>query len=492
MREFPMTGVRQNRRFLLTALLTFVGLAVASFIVFDRVLVLPARDPPLSFREMLFERADGPRIVVDAGSNAYVGFDPEIFEERFGRQTVLIADHAGYPLAAKLDRLEKYARPGDIVILPLEWNYYVGQYTDVVFTNNIFTYLKHYYRAMPFLNQVLFFFESMRLSSIARYVQALYQGQALRPDPQTTISGWYALLEQFPHGAALLEGPVPLNMSGLDCRGLLLYGQETGALDLDRLAERLARLARERQVKIALTWPVVVGHDCYRDYDRDFLPIEKAVRAAMGRVGIPIIGNPRDYHLDDDTLLLDTYYHPTVKGARIRTRLLADQLAAAGILQPAEVPPSELNRQREAVIDREILTLARGRRVPVASGTHVIDELTAKQSMLFGRGWSGRQSNNFIWSTGPESVILIRLPEANCRLKLNHMLYGPQTESLANLNGGPAWQSASEPIVVPASAKGVAVVRLRHRDVVSPAVHEGSTDTRPLKFGLESFTVDCD
>ncbi|CAH1660375.1 MULTISPECIES: hypothetical protein [unclassified Chelatococcus] len=482
----------RNGQFLMAGVVTFVVLAVASFLVFDRLLVLPARDPPLSVRQVLFEQTTGPRIIIDAGSNAYVGLDPEILERRFGHQTVLLADHAGYPLDMKLSRLEKYLHQGDVLILPLEWNYYVGHFSDRTFTDNVFTALKHYYRALPFWERARFFFTGMKFSSVFKYVRSLVLGEVARPSSRAIVSEWYAQLKHSPFGAALNDGPVPRYVGFFDCRSMLLFGEKNGAPDLERLADRLAAIARARQVKIALTWPVVIGKDCYDAYERDFRPAENALRAAMGRVGIPILGNPRDYYFADERYMLDTYYHPIAEGARIRTRRLAEQVAEAGILASQAVSAAELAQQRLEAVDAAIAGVAYRGLVPASNGTHVIDQTAVENNMLFGRGWSQPEANSFIWSDGLESVLAIRLPERRCRLTLNHFLHGEQRDSEVRLVPSRTWQSASEPIEVPAAARGVALLQLRHWDVKSPLELGQGTDPRLLKFNLQSFTVDCE
>ncbi|MBS7696589.1 MULTISPECIES: hypothetical protein [unclassified Chelatococcus] len=480
----------RNGQFLLAGVVTFLALAIASFLLFDRLLVLPVQDPPLSVRQVLFEQTTGPRIIIDAGSNAYVGLDPEILERKFGRQTVLLADHAGYPLDMKLARLEKYLHAGDVLIMPLEWNYYVGQFSDPTFTDNVFMTLKHYYRALSFWDRMKFFFKGMRFSSIFKYMRSRALGEA-PPSSQAIVSGWYSQLEHSPFGSALNDGPVPRYIGFFDCRSMLLFGQKNGAPDLERLADRLAGIARARRAKIALTWPVVIGKDCYDDYERDFRPAENALRAAMGRVGIPIIGSPRDYYFADERYMLDTYYHPIAEGARIRTRRLAEQMAEAGILAPEFRSSTELAQQRLEAVDAALAGAAYWGRIPASNGKHVIDQTAIQNNILFGRGWSQPEANSFIWSDGLESVLAIRLPESRCRLTLGHFLHGDQEDSLVRLSPSQAWQSASEPVDVPAEARGVALLHLRHRKVKSPLQLGQGNDPRLLKFNLQSFTVDC-
>ena len=104
-----------------------IGLIAGScglFTLFDR-LVMPDRAHNWrSYHEILLDFVPGPRILIDSGSNTAHAIAPELIETELKRPTLIIADNASVPLRVKLDQLEKYAKAGDVIILPLEWIYY--------------------------------------------------------------------------------------------------------------------------------------------------------------------------------------------------------------------------------------------------------------------------------------------------------------------------------------------------------------------------------
>ena len=80
--------------------------------------------------------------------------------------TLIIADNASVPLRVKLDRLEKYAKAGDVIILPLEWIYYKRETIPKDFLDNIMKEFSTYYFAMPIHEQFKFFMGSINLDQI--------------------------------------------------------------------------------------------------------------------------------------------------------------------------------------------------------------------------------------------------------------------------------------------------------------------------------------
>lgn len=77
---------------------------------------------PLSYREWLMQTAPGPRLIIDSGSNARIGINCEMLADTFEATPLMLAFAAPDPLMPKLRRIVKYAQPGDVIVLPLEWS----------------------------------------------------------------------------------------------------------------------------------------------------------------------------------------------------------------------------------------------------------------------------------------------------------------------------------------------------------------------------------
>ncbi len=71
------------------------------------------------------EAASGPRILVVAGSNALFGIDSAQIEAHWQRPAINLAINAGLRLPYILATSRRIARPGDIILLPIEYGLYL-------------------------------------------------------------------------------------------------------------------------------------------------------------------------------------------------------------------------------------------------------------------------------------------------------------------------------------------------------------------------------
>lgn len=66
------------------------------------------------------------KILIVSGSNSLFGLSAEIISKEIGLPTVNFAVHAGLGIQYILDEPKNYLKPGDIVLLPLEYNLYIS------------------------------------------------------------------------------------------------------------------------------------------------------------------------------------------------------------------------------------------------------------------------------------------------------------------------------------------------------------------------------
>lgn len=69
----------------------------------------------------LLENHDEPNLIIVGGSNIIFGIDSEVMEDQVGMPTINAGLHAGLGLQFFLNIAEKYARPGDIIVLIPEY-----------------------------------------------------------------------------------------------------------------------------------------------------------------------------------------------------------------------------------------------------------------------------------------------------------------------------------------------------------------------------------
>lgn len=81
------------------------------------------------------------RVVIVAGSNALFSFDSEQLSQTLGRPVVNFASAAGLGLRYLLERAKAQLKPGDVVLLPLEYIFYNdASVTDVTLPLHIYSH----------------------------------------------------------------------------------------------------------------------------------------------------------------------------------------------------------------------------------------------------------------------------------------------------------------------------------------------------------------
>ena len=74
---------------------------------------------------------EGEKFIIIGGSASNLGFDSQLFEKASGKPAVNMAISAGVPLRVYFKAAEIYAKPGDTIILPLEYSYLNDNYNDI-------------------------------------------------------------------------------------------------------------------------------------------------------------------------------------------------------------------------------------------------------------------------------------------------------------------------------------------------------------------------
>ncbi len=492
--------MKPTRFILYLAAIVFGMVAAAGglFLLFDR-LVMPDRDHNWrSYHEIILDYAPGPRILIDSGSNTNHAIAPEVIETELRRPTFIIADNAAVPFRVKLDRFEKYAKSGDILILPLEWGYYEAERVPEDFLVGVTGWSSEYYFAMHPIERFGFFTDHITLDQI---LLGLWRPIDGTPDSKRRKSRQHIEEEKFNWSGvtktSLEDRKRHISMQGKSCREYI--SAPTGEIrDLVKeTAMRLSRLQRDRGVTIIVTWPAVAGTDCY-----DFAALDEFVakfRAIFEEAGIAVIGDPRS-SLFSEQHILDTYYHVDIEAAYARTRRLIEDIKQARALRDVgktDPPPPEAGstaliaaalmkeEARIARADSMLLTpLAKGAYAP---GTKEFDKLF----QLSPNGWQGFESWG-VWSRGKRSEIVLRpRPNKSCVVWLDAHYFSRSRPSSIFLNGEFLKIDDGSPISIAPGDRPI-VIGLEHRDARSPRDVGESDDDRELAFGLSRIIVACE
>ncbi|MEM1153544.1 MAG: hypothetical protein AAGI44_05345 [Pseudomonadota bacterium] len=506
MRIGPKTFLASTVAVLLVLLLGYV-------IWVDR-LIIPEPGIPGAYGQLLLESGaelQG-KVVIESGSNSQYGIDPLVLSDYFRAPVLIVAVNANFPLRLKIQNLRHYLLPGDVLILPLEWNMYID---DDVLTNDFIDVItadqlnaSYYYHNLPSQQRIGFVLQQLPLQAVvATALKSKAQGQQTRDV--------LARLEQYrdyvrrPSAAAFGAAPdrkAPAADAPQGCNGYILGHQifRTGFVISDefRAALESLKVLRERGVRVVFTWPSVADSERSRCYGNGSLGEEISqyvddIRSIVEEAGYPMIGFANEARFPA-RCFADTHYHLTENCAIERTEQLVAELAAAGI-EPVDSQASldDLRAATEIALQHRVEgTIARREAELRPLDTAQLTQFDQPDVVL--SGWYQPTATG-MWSKGNSSTLSFRLPadmptQKGVNLTLTGRYFNGKEPTLVTVNAQPqvARDLSKLALKVPANAISDGVIRLvlEHQDPVSPSQLGISQDPRKIKYQLTAIEIE--
>jgi len=268
-----------------------------------------------------------PKLHIVGGSGALFGINARRLGAELGVPTVNLGTHAVLQTAYILNLGRKAARPGDTVLLALEYelfengNAIMNQWTDPLFIDFIMARDPAYFRSLPAGDQ---FNLAMRMS-----LDRLKRGikDKLRPPD------WPVFTEYSPYNPKSVDeygdmtGNTRTNIPGwapaeLRTSAALADGLSKTRAGLTEIREFI-EWAKANGVRVLATFPNLCAKPAY-DSPKSQKAAEEII-AFYQSVGVPVVGNHRDALLPRSEFY-DTCYHLTEEGAAARTHRLVPLL----------------------------------------------------------------------------------------------------------------------------------------------------------------------
>lgn len=262
----------------------------------------------------------GPRVLIVAGSNAMFGIDSGQLESYWHRPVVNLGVNAGLGLPYILSVSQQVARPGDVILMPMEYALFLdngeanAQVIDYVIARD-----RAYWHSLSYFDRWRF------ISGMApeRWIHGL------RNLPDNPVSsGTYGAHHLDARGDQTHSAAAdrrPADIAAVAATKAWDYGaraaKETGGWAL--IAD-YSRWARAHDICVVAV-PTVLLH--YLKYDTD--PLDQAFYAGLpDRVraaGIPYVGAPRDF-MYPPSWFFDTDYHLQDWARKLHTARLIELL----------------------------------------------------------------------------------------------------------------------------------------------------------------------
>jgi hypothetical protein len=270
------------------------------------------------FRRKLALIEDGrPKLLVVAGSNAYFGVNAQAFARATGRNGVNLAMQGALPFDFYAALLRDVLKPGDIVILPLEYAYY-GMVHPIIRDRVAFleasvalSMRPSYLFTRPFGDWVNF----VRTLSLKR----LWEGamERLRPAAERqyrvgTVDAWGDNIADYwtPESRLHLRNAVREEAS----RGLTAFDAASPSV---RSVVRFVEWARRHDVTVVAALPNTFEEPPFAG--PELAELRRRIAGFWRQLDVPLLTAAATISPE---LVLDTPYHPTLEGARIRTAAL--------------------------------------------------------------------------------------------------------------------------------------------------------------------------
>lgn len=293
-------------------------------------------------------RAEGERVVILGGSSALFGIDSGLIERETGMRTVNLAVHAGLSLPYLFEDAKPILRPRDIVIVPLELEYYARDYSDspnVWFLNNIMAWDPGYFWKLGLLEKARFILAVSAKRVVNGAVARMYEATLRRTHGRLVRDPAAVTREArgFWEAKAYLGAPAVYSLRNLDERGDMQNNRGThytgpwgSLLELPFAysskiwgdLESLAAYCRRHDIALFVAWPAITKGPTL-DSGNPFVQrnSEEIVRH-LEKAGIGALGRPRDYLLDR-VYFFDSEYHLNEEGRAIHTQQLLRDLREA-------------------------------------------------------------------------------------------------------------------------------------------------------------------
>lgn len=249
------------------------------------------------------QQINTPRVLVVAGSNALFGIDSGMLENFWQRPVVNLGVNAGLGLPYILDVSRRVSRPGDIIIMPMEYALYLddgkanAQIIDYVMARDL-----DYWRSMSRLDQLKF---AAGLSA-ERWLQGLRH----LPDAPVT-SGTYGAHHLDARGDQTHSGIADRNAADIAAVAATKawnYGHrantETGGW---KIMAKYAQWAKANDICL-IAVPTVLLHHAQYDDEQEEQAFYTQLPHRLQQLGLEYLGQPRDFMYPADWFF-DTDHH---------------------------------------------------------------------------------------------------------------------------------------------------------------------------------------
>lgn len=296
----------------------------------------------LVFKRHLINKTPSPKVVVMAGSGSMFGVDSEVLSEDLGLPVVNLALHASIPIEFYPILYPSGIGEGDIVILPLEVEYYlqknisassVGSHMFSQLSISLALGLVPELRKSYSPLQLFDLYAKYGLNWISKASSSCYSPVCLRSEEAVIADrNQFRRLQEIEDNLY----SSPYDYRGLtDCGDMLVelpfYGKRTGVhfanildkVKMDAINDFIAYL-RSRGATVVFCWPNLYGPNQHL-YQEKLAPV--SLSEMLEKRGVVLAGAQTAFSFPEDCYY-DSFYHLNRYGAKLNAHEIARAVSA--------------------------------------------------------------------------------------------------------------------------------------------------------------------
>lgn len=264
-------------------------------------------------KHAFLETQPSPRVIFVGGSNLAFGVDSSIVARDTPFRPVNLALHAGMGLRFMLREVEETLRPGDLVVLSIEYQHFTGHQVDMLL--QLLEQRPRSARLIPveYVPALL----DQGLNHLASTVRGALRTMLGRPIQRREAPYVRHAFNRYGDVVAHWRLPPPSRLKEFRFGAYSLSSIVSTVRSLNRFQER----ARAKGAGVLFLYPTIPGSTFVR-HRQVIGEIDGVIKESLK---IPVLNRPEDATLPIE-FFYDTHYHLREVGARQRTRLLVARL----------------------------------------------------------------------------------------------------------------------------------------------------------------------
>ncbi len=261
-----------------------------------------------------------PKLAIISGSNAIFGISCKTIQQQNKVSCLNGGTNGDLGTDYLFKRARPWLKPGDIVLLPLEYEFYTYQkIPNDAYISYILARDPQYLHSVDFLTQFRFItgvsFQRLRLGILAKLKtpergNANYQSQNLNEYGDETSN-----LKETTNKEQSIRVSKEQPMAIINGAIKSTYGM--------KIIREFTLWCQQNNITILATWPNTIRFNAYSGQSQQLF--FQSIEQFYNRLGVPLLGKPQDF-MYEKSMIYDTSYHLNNIGVSQRTQQIIELL----------------------------------------------------------------------------------------------------------------------------------------------------------------------